>query len=313
MNNQAEYESLIAGLKFAKGLGARRLDVYSDSKLMVNQLTGSYQTKDEVLKRYFQLAKTLLQHFAQTSLFHIPREMNSLADELAKEENDNALDILFLAFEDPQIFDIDSNPGSWMDDIRHYLLTGELPNDRNKARRLRVKAARYIISQGQLFRRCYSLPLAKCIRKENSKIVLEQIHSGDCGTHAVGRNLSLQVLRQGYYWLNLQKDAKEFSQKCPQCQFYSSILKQLAAQLHPITSSWPFSMWGLNFLRPFSKSRKNLRHVLLATDYFSKWVEAKPMAQPTGTSVRNFIWTQLVCRFGVPLSLICDNGTAFTS
>ncbi|PKA58639.1 RNA-directed DNA polymerase like [Apostasia shenzhenica] len=59
-NNQAEYEALIAGLKFAKGLGARQLDIYSDSKLMVNQPTGSYQTKDEVLKRYSQLAKTLL-------------------------------------------------------------------------------------------------------------------------------------------------------------------------------------------------------------------------------------------------------------
>ncbi|PKA59532.1 hypothetical protein AXF42_Ash016556 [Apostasia shenzhenica] len=72
-------------------------------------------------------------------------------------------------------------------------------------------------------------------------------------------------------------------------------------------------MWGLDFLGPFLKSGKNLRHVLQATDYFSKWVEAKAMAQPTGTGVKNFIWTQLVCRFGVPLSLICDNGTAFAS
>ncbi|PKA56154.1 hypothetical protein AXF42_Ash015639 [Apostasia shenzhenica] len=72
-------------------------------------------------------------------------------------------------------------------------------------------------------------------------------------------------------------------------------------------------MWGLDFLGPFPKSGKNLRHVLLATDYFSKWVEAKAMAQPTGTGVKNFIWTQLICRFGVPLSLICDNRTAFTS
>ncbi|PKA49925.1 putative mitochondrial protein [Apostasia shenzhenica] len=185
-NNQAEYEALIAGLKIAKGLRARQLDVYSDSKLMVNQLTGSYQTKDKVLKRYFQLTKTLFQQFGQVFLFYIPREMNSLADELVKEENDNTLDILFPAFENPHIFDVESNPESWMDDIRHYLQTGELPNDKNKARRLRVKAARYVISQGQLFRRCYSLPLAKCIREEDSKIVLKQIHSRDCGTHAAG-------------------------------------------------------------------------------------------------------------------------------
>ncbi|PKA47468.1 hypothetical protein AXF42_Ash021718 [Apostasia shenzhenica] len=137
--------------------------------------------------------------------------MNSLADELAKEESDNALDILFPAFENPQTFDIESKPESWMDEIRHYLQTGELPDDRNKARKLWVKAARYVISQGQLFRRYYSLPLAKCIREEDSKIILEQIHSGDYGTHAAGRNLALQILRQGYYLPSLQKDAKAFS------------------------------------------------------------------------------------------------------
>ncbi|PKA57842.1 putative mitochondrial protein [Apostasia shenzhenica] len=122
-----------------------------------------------------------------------------------------------------------------------------------------------------------------------------------------------RVLLQGYYWPNLQKDAKEVSQKCPQCQIYSNIPRQPAAPLHPITSSWPFSMWGLDFLGPFPKSGRNLRHVLLATDYFSKWVEAKVMAQPMSVGIRNFIWTQLICRFGVPLSLICDNGSAFTS
>ncbi|PKA64533.1 hypothetical protein AXF42_Ash007278 [Apostasia shenzhenica] len=172
-NNQAKYEALIAGPKFAKGLGARHLHVYSDSKLMVNQLTGSYQIKDEVLKRYFQLAKTLLQHFAQAFLFHILREMNSLADELAKEERAGAMNILLPAFEDPEVFDIDSCPGSWMDEIQHYLQTGELPNDRHKARRLRVRTARYTISHGQLFRRCYSSPLAKCIREEDSRTILE--------------------------------------------------------------------------------------------------------------------------------------------
>ncbi|PKA65718.1 putative mitochondrial protein [Apostasia shenzhenica] len=76
--------------------------------------------------------------------------------------------------------------------------------------------------------------------------------------------------RQGYYWPNLQRDAKEFSQKCPQCQIYSNIPRQPAAPLYPITRSWPFSMWGLDFLGPFLKSGRNLRHVLLATDYFSK-------------------------------------------
>ncbi|PKA59306.1 hypothetical protein AXF42_Ash001400 [Apostasia shenzhenica] len=235
---------------------------------------------------YLQRAKALLQHFAQAQLLHIPRELNTTADELAKD--------------------------SWMDKISRFLREGELPSDSHQARKLRVKAARFILLQGQLFRRCYSWPLAKCVREEDTKTILERIHACECGTHAAGRNLALQILRQGYYWPCLHKDAKDFSKRCPQYQIYSNIPRQPASQVQPLASSWPFLMWGLDFLGSFPKSGRNLRHALIATDYFSKWVEAKAMAQPTSSGVKSFIWTQLICRFGIPLFLVCDNGTAFT-
>ncbi|PKA54790.1 hypothetical protein AXF42_Ash000625 [Apostasia shenzhenica] len=235
---------------------------------------------------YLQRAKALLQHFAQAQLLHIPREMNTTANELAKD--------------------------GWMDEISRFLREGELPSDKHQARKLPGKAARYVLLQGQLFRRCYSWPLAKCVREEDTKTILERIHSDECGTHAAGQNLALQILRQGYYWPSLHKDAKDFSKRCPQCQIYSNIPKQPASQLQPLASSWPFSIWGLDFLGPFPKSGRNLRHALIATDCFYKWVEAKAMTQPTSSGVKSFIWTQLICRFEIPLSLVCDNETAFT-
>ncbi|PKA57724.1 hypothetical protein AXF42_Ash016770 [Apostasia shenzhenica] len=99
--------------------------------------------------------------------------MNSLADELAKEEKRDAQDILAPAYNEPEVFDVSSNPGSWMDGIQHYLQTGELLSDRHQARKLRMKAARNVLSLGKLFRRCYSLSLAKCVREADSKTILE--------------------------------------------------------------------------------------------------------------------------------------------
>lgn len=51
--------------------------------------------------------------------------------------------------------------------------------------------------------------------------------------------------------------------------------------------------------------------MLVATDYFSKWVEAKAVVTTTVKDVRKFIWEHIMCRFGVPMALVEDNGPQF--
>ncbi|PKA47109.1 hypothetical protein AXF42_Ash011783 [Apostasia shenzhenica] len=68
--------------------------------------------------------------------------MNSLKDELAKEERRDAQDILAPAYDDPEVFDVASSSGSWMEGIQHFLQIGELPTDRLQARKLRVKCGK---------------------------------------------------------------------------------------------------------------------------------------------------------------------------
>ncbi|PKA63844.1 hypothetical protein AXF42_Ash004854 [Apostasia shenzhenica] len=75
-NNQAEYEALIAGLNFALSMAVKRIQVFSDSLLVVNQVNQTFETKDEILKKYLQLAKSLISLFEDFSLTHIPREEN---------------------------------------------------------------------------------------------------------------------------------------------------------------------------------------------------------------------------------------------
>lgn len=89
-NNVAEYTALIAGLQRAFELGARRLDVYSDSELMVRQLNGQYRVKNEGLKPLFRQAVSLAARFEAVRFIHVPREQNREADRLANQGIDQA-------------------------------------------------------------------------------------------------------------------------------------------------------------------------------------------------------------------------------
>jgi transposase InsO family protein len=64
-------------------------------------------------------------------------------------------------------------------------------------------------------------------------------------------------------------------------------------------------------LGPLSPAQGNLKYVVVAVEYFSKWIKAKPLATITSAIVQKFFWQNIVCRFGVPKAITVDNGTQF--
>jgi ribonuclease HI len=90
-NNVAEYMGLILGLKRAKAMGIKELDVYSDSELMVRQLAGDYAVKAEHLRPLHDEARALLRGFAEVDVRHIPREENAQADLMSNRAIDERL------------------------------------------------------------------------------------------------------------------------------------------------------------------------------------------------------------------------------
>ncbi len=82
-NNEAEYRALLAGLQAALEAGVTRLLVRLDSELLVNQMNGSYRVKAPGLKPLHAQAAALLGRFASVVFEQVPRERNSIADELA--------------------------------------------------------------------------------------------------------------------------------------------------------------------------------------------------------------------------------------
>ncbi|GJY34891.1 reverse transcriptase domain-containing protein [Tanacetum coccineum] len=75
--------------------------------------------------------------------------------------------------------------------------------------------------------------------------------------------------------------------------------------------SLPFSQWGIDIVGPLPTAPGGARFLVVAIDYFTKWVEAKPLISTTGKHMEKFVWEHIVCRFGRPQVIISDNGKQF--
>ena len=129
---------------------------------------------------------------------------------------------------------------TWMAPIYEYLQTGSVPEDDLEADRLSRKAKMYTLVEGVLYKRGTQGVLMRCIPQSEGLILLHDIHSGICGTHASYRTLVGKAFRQGFYWPTALYDAKELVKKCVQCQFHSRQIHQPAQALQTIPLSWPF-------------------------------------------------------------------------
>ena len=106
----------------------------------------------------------------------------------------------------------------------------------------------------------------------------------------------------------MQKKAHEDVKKCDQCQRFAPNIYQLGGVLNPLSSPWPFVRWSLDIVGPFPKTAGNRRWLLVDNDYFTKWVEAEPLANIRDVDAIRFVWKNIVTRFGIPHTLISDNG-----
>ncbi|KAK3032431.1 hypothetical protein RJ639_037158 [Escallonia herrerae] len=109
---------------------------------------------------------------------------------------------------------------------------------------------------------------------------------------------------------NLQ-DAISYKKKCGACQRFSSIPRQAPSPLSTLSSPIPFAMWGMDILGPFPPAMAQRKFVIVAIDYFTKWVEVEAMPLITERKCEDFFWRGVVCRFGIPRVLITDNGKQF--
>jgi len=106
-------------------------------------------------------------------------------------------------------------------------------------------------------------------------------------------------------------DATEIVRTCEGCQFYARQIHLPAQALQTIPITWPFAVWGLDLVGPLQKAPGGFTHLLVAIDKFSKWIEVRPVTRIKAEQAVLF-FTDIIHRFGVPNSIITENGTQFT-
>ncbi|GMH25258.1 hypothetical protein Nepgr_027101 [Nepenthes gracilis] len=200
---------------------------------------------------------------------------------------------------------------NWMTPYLRYLADGSLPEDTEKAKQIKKTVGWYTVVDRRLYRRGYSTTYLRCLSPEEADYALGEVHLGICGSHVGGKNLAFKIMRQGYYWPSMKKDALEFVKKCEICQLYGNLHHQPSADLKSLQAPWPFAQWGLDILGPFSIATGQRKFIIAGIDYFTKWVEAAPLAKITEHNALEFLRQSIVCRFGVPEVVVTDNGTQF--
>ncbi|KAL2237670.1 UNVERIFIED_CONTAM: hypothetical protein Sindi_0958700, partial [Sesamum indicum] len=174
---------------------------------------------------------------------------------------------------------VDSIPPSRKEDIVRFLTNGAVPENQKEAKALRGKASRFLMVDGELYKRGFSLPLLKCLTSEEGNYVLREIYEGTCGNHLGGKALAGKALRQGFFWPTMLSDAHRLVRRCRACQEHANINHQPAALMHPLESPCPFDQWGMDLVGPFPQAAGQRKFLIIAVDYFTKWVEAELLAK----------------------------------
>ncbi|XP_020421438.1 uncharacterized protein LOC109949730 [Prunus persica] len=320
-NNEAEYEALLAGLWLAKSMNAKQIRIHSYSQLIVNKVTADFAARDASMHAYLSSTHQLLQSFRAYEIKQIPRSENSHADALAclasaiNDKIERKVPVKILA--QPSTVAAETctvrYEDTWMSPIYSYRTNGTLPEDKAQARKLRYRSARYTIINDVLYKRGYTTPYLKCLTAEQGDYVLREIHNGVCGDHSGSRSLAQKAFRQGYFWPTMHQDANPLVKRCDKCQRFGNIPHIPAEPLTPIVSPWPFAQWGIDLIGTMPQGKGQVKYAVVAVDYFTKWVEAEPLATITAAKKEDFVWTHICCRFGIPYAIITDNGRHFDS
>ena len=255
--------------------------------------------------------------FVAWRLEHIPRSSNRKADALAAVAvslpiiETVLLPIYYqseLSITTNQVNEVEEAAPSWLTPIVRYLSSGELLNDKAEAHKIQVQATWFSLVNERLYKRSLGGPsYLKCLTQQQGQYILAKLHEGICGNHPGGRTVAHRAHTRGYYWPTMRANATAYVRKCDHYQRQAPVSRLLAQEPTTITSPWPFAQWGINIVGPFPTAPTQKKLLLVATDYFSKWIEAEAFASIKDKEVIQFVWRNIVCRFGIPQSIVRDS------
>ncbi|GJV90795.1 NYNRIN-like protein [Tanacetum coccineum] len=124
-----------------------------------------------------------------------------------------------------------------------------------------------------------------CRSHEQANYVPREAHFGSCRAHAGSRSITQKAARLGYYWPTMHRDVTRVVETCPNCHQHTPIIRQPQCEMTRISSPLPFHQWGIDIVGPFPEAPGRVKFLIVAIDYFIRWVEAKPVATISGVII----------------------------
>ncbi|XP_075633530.1 uncharacterized protein LOC142605991 [Castanea sativa] len=199
-------EALLARALMVRQLGGEVVELYCDSRLVVGQVNGDFEARDERMQGYLSRVKCALNRFKSFVLKQIPRGQNAHADSLAMLATslgsklprvvlvEDMISSSLVNIPAVGVHSMQVGP-SWMDPIVTFLKQGILPEDKTRVEKVRRNAPRYWLSEEQkLYKRSYSSPYLLCVHPEAVEPMLKELHEGISGSHTGGRSLAYRTL-----------------------------------------------------------------------------------------------------------------------
>eukprot|EP00253_Pinus_taeda_P029470 PITA_29470 len=180
----------------------------------------------------------------------------------------------------------------------------------SQSRAIKLRSSKFCINENLLYWKDPSRILLRCLDKGQSMEVTHQFHYSIYGGHHYWKTMAHKILRDRYYWPSLFSDVFSFVKSCDKCQRFARRQQLKSLPLKPIHVNGPFQQWGLDFIGEINPhSSGHHKWILVATDYFPKWIEAIPAKNSNHQVIIKFLNENIFTRFGSPNKLVIDNAT----
>ncbi|XP_050211346.1 uncharacterized protein LOC126661537 [Mercurialis annua] len=273
-NNAAEYEALINGLRMATVVKTEYVKIQSDSQLVVNQVLGTYEVKDPEMKKYVDRVKELLTKITEEG-------GKWELEQIPREENTEA-DTLAKAGASREIMP-------------------SIPCSVQNFSSIQNPEATFLIN-----------PLDQWMEH-----IISYIENGNLPEdNKAAKKVKRQAPHFSYRDGTLYK--KSFSHPWSRCLTVEEG-KYVLSEIHEGICGSHISHLALcrkavlqgYYWPTLAHDAANLKFLIVAVDHFSKWVEAEAVSTITEARVRSFVRREIICRFGIPKTIITDNGKQF--
>nr|KYP61955.1 Pro-Pol polyprotein [Cajanus cajan] len=309
-NNQAEYEPLLAGLRLAHDLGARKLNLIFHDLIgkfvqvyIDDIIVGSKQKEDHLCH-----LKSAFERMRKHGL-----KMNPLKCAFGVTAGE------FLGFVIHQKgIEVDRNKTKAIMETKPLSNKKELQSLLGKVNFLRRfisnLSGKTKVFSPLLQYLAHPPMLAPLSKGKQLKLYISASDSTIAGMLAQDDDNGIE--RVIYYlieWATMIKDCIEFAKSCEECQKHGPIQKVPASELHSIIKPWPFRGWAIDIIGQIHPpSSKNHKYILVAIDYLTKWVEPIPLKEVEQKDIIDFVEDHIITRFVIPQTITTDQGTLFT-